>query len=162
MKFDPMAWQEVSPNEEISVKGRLQLRCSAPSPLYIQSEGIEALAGVATEFHISDLPEVIARVDAAPGVRIFVHRGYSSSVRAEGEVFTNIDRMVHESGAMQEVTRARRLFEIERRAALAEMRAEHQAFTASLRSRNDDAASEVLNEDVADADAEVGEEGVAT
>ena len=159
MKFDPMAWQEVSPNEEINVKGRLQLRCSAPSPLYIESEGVEALAGVATEFQIADLPEVIARVDAAPGVRIFVHRGYSSSVRAEGEVFTNIDRMVHESGAMQEVTRARRLFEIERRAALAEMRAEHQAFTASLRRGKDDPSSEELIGDGADADAEAREEG---
>ena len=162
MKFDPLAWEEVSPNEEINVKGRLQLRCSAPSPLYIESEGLEALAGVATEFQITDLPEVIVRVDAAPGVRIFLYRGYSSSVRDEGEVFTNIDRMVHESGAMQEVTRARRLFEIERRAALAEMRAEHEAILASLRVPEDDATSEEFIEDQADADGEAGEGGTST
>ena len=93
---------------------------------------------------------MIFRVDAAPGVRIFVHRGYSSSVRAEGEVFTNIDRMVHESGAMQEVTRARRLFEIERRAALAEMRAEHEAFSASVRLRQEKTAGEVIEDDAED------------
>ena len=160
MKFDAMAWQEVSPNEEIHIKGRLQLRCSAPSPLYIESEGVEALAGVATDFQIADLPEVIARVDAAPGVRIFVHRGYSASVRAEGEVFTNIDRMVHESGAMQEVTRARRLFEIERRAALAEMRAEHEAFSASVRLRQEKTAGEVIEDD-AEAEAEAEQPGGA-
>lgn len=147
MKFDPMAWQEVSANEQIEIKGNLRLRCSAPSPLYIESEGYEALAGVATEFQIADLPQVIARVDAAPGVRIFVHRGYSTSFRAEGEVFTNIDRMVHESGAMQEVTRARRLFELERRSALAEMRAEHEAFSASLRLRQEQTAAEVIEAD---------------
>ena len=105
---------------------------------------------------------MIVRVDAAPGVRIFLYRGYSSSVRDEGEVFTNIDRMAHESGAMQEVTRARRLFEIERRAALAEMRAEHEAMLASPRGPEDDATSDEFIEDQADADGEAGGEGTST
>lgn len=123
MKFDPFTWQEVKANEKTQIKGQLRVRISAPAPLYIEAEGVEVLAGVGHTFDLELAETVIWRVDAPVGVRVFYHRAHSSSHKFEGERWTNIDRMPDESGSMAEVLRARRQFELERRAFLKEMRA---------------------------------------
>lgn len=132
MKFDLFSWAEVKANEEIQTgKGILRVRASAPVALYVQAEGYEVLAGVGTS-HEVDLSEAVTwRADAPEGTRIFWQPPALTSHRCEGEVFTNIERMPHESGQMQEVTRALRMFELERRQALREIRAERQALEAS-------------------------------
>ncbi|QCS36983.1 hypothetical protein [Tortoise microvirus 38] len=125
MKFDPFSQQEVSTNETVWFgKGRLRLSLSARCPLYIEAQGIEALAGIAETFDLDLSEEVSFRVEAPEGVRAFLRVPEPTSFEPEGEVFTNIDRMPHESGSVAEVTRAMRLFELERRAALREIREE--------------------------------------
>ena len=122
MKFDPFNWQEVKANEEVPfAKGRLRLRLSAPAPVFIECEGVESLLGFAAEFE-AHLPSEGTFTVEGP-VRVFAESASVTSVAVEGEVFTNIDRMPGESGSLLEVTRARRLFEMERRAMLAEIRA---------------------------------------
>lgn len=122
MKFDPYSWKEVKPNEEIKIrKGRLQLRCSAPSPLFVSIEGVQALAGYGTSFDVQ-IAEAATVNLANAEARVFMYDPESTAVRYEGEVYTNIDRMPHESGMLAEVTRARRMFQLEQRAALREMR----------------------------------------
>lgn len=125
MKFDLFNWKEEYINVEIEVpKGKLRLRCSAPCPLYVKAHGVEALAGYDTAFDL-DLSEAVAfRLQAPKGVRLFREVPPRSSFEPDGEVFTNIDRMPDESGTLAEVTRARRMFELEQRSALREMRAE--------------------------------------
>lgn len=115
MKFDPLSWNEVKPNgKEISAqKGQLWVRCSAPCPLYITVEGVEALAGVSCEHTIQLSDPVKWRVDAPQGVRVFFHRPHSTSVKFEGEVYTNIDQMPQESGSILEVKKTLRLFHLE-------------------------------------------------
>lgn len=146
MKFDPFSWHEVKANEEIQVrKGWLRLRCSAAAPLYVSAEGHEVCAGVASAFDL-DLSEAVSfRLDAPKGVRVFLHRPFDTSVEPEGEVFTNIDRMPSESGSMAEVTRAMRVFELQRRAALREIRAERDALVAVKAER-----AEVVEDTAAD------------
>lgn len=132
MKFDPFNWNEVKPNEKVFAgQGLLRVRCSAPSPLYIEAQGVEALCGVGTAFEVETSEAVSFRVDAPKGVRVFVHSPEVTSIVAAGEVFTNIDRMPDESGNLLEVRRALRQLEIERRAVLREIRAERAAFDAS-------------------------------
>lgn len=132
MKFDPFAWDEVNTNaENESRKGKLQLRSSAPVALYITAQGYEVLAGYGTSFDL-DLAETFSfRIEAGKGVRAFRHNPTPSSVVAVGEIYTNPDRMPHESGSMAEVLRARRMLEIERRSMMAEMRQEFAAMRAA-------------------------------
>lgn len=125
MKFDPYAWQEVPTNEEIPFgKGRLRLRLSGRAPLYISAQGVEALAGIEEAFEVELSEEVTFRVEASKAVRAFMFVPEPTAFEPLGEVFTNVDRKPLESGAMAEVTRAMRLFELERRSALEEIRAE--------------------------------------
>ena len=48
MRFDPLAWDEVSPNEENICKGTLRVRASREGALFLQVEGVEALYGAST------------------------------------------------------------------------------------------------------------------
>lgn len=133
MKFDPFAWNEVKPNEKIAhKKGWLRLRLSAPAPLYIESQGYEALAGVGTAFDLEVSEAVTFRAEAPKGTRIFVHAPFATTTIPSGEVFTNIDRMPDESGAVAEVRRAAREFEIERRAMLRDIRQQREALRAEV------------------------------
>lgn len=125
MKFDIFSWQEVKPNEEIQArKGILRVRASAPVALYVQAEGYEVLAGVGLSHEVDLSEAVIWRAEGPEGTRVFWQPPAVTSVACEGEVFTNIDRMPHESGMLAEVTRARRMLEIEKRQMLAEIRRE--------------------------------------
>lgn len=138
MKFDPFSWQEVKPNEKIEFgKGVLRLRCSAPAPLYIEADGFEVLAGIGATFDLELAQEVTFHVDAPEGVRVFYHRPVQTTFAAEGEVFTNIDRMPDESGSVMEVRRALRQLELERRAALREIRQAREAVAASIMPADD-------------------------
>jgi hypothetical protein len=125
MKFNPLDWNEVKPNEEIKApKGWLRVRLSAPCPLYVKTQGREALAGVGSSFDLEIPQAVTFRAEAPKGVRVFCNAPPVSSVVFQGEVFTNIDRMVNESGAVAEVTKALRQLELMRRASLKELRVE--------------------------------------
>jgi len=146
MKFDPFTWQEVKANEKTEIKGHLRVRLSAPAPLYIEAEGLEVLAGVGHTFDLELAETVTWRVDAPVGVRVFFHRPHSSSHKFEGERWTNIDRMPDESGSMAEVLRARRHFELERRAFLKEMRAAQAQALSSVRAQAPTSAPEPASE----------------
>lgn len=123
MKFDPFTWQEENPNEKIQVgKGRVRLRLSVSAPVFFEAEGFEALVGTGTDFDFEVSEPGMVTVEMQAG-RVFRHVAHATSERASGEVYTNIDRMVHESGALAEVIRARRLFELERRAFLRDLHA---------------------------------------
>ena len=144
MRFDPLAWDEVSPNEENLCKGTLRVRASREGALYVQVEGVEALYGIGTSFEVQTPAEMIWRLDAPADARVFVQRMFGTSFECEGETFTNIDRMPNESESMAEVTRARRMLELERRSFLAEVRAENAAISAQLAAKRQAAAEETV------------------
>lgn len=135
MKFDPLNWQEEKPNAEIQApKGKLRLRLSQAAPVFVSVEGFEALAGVGTTFDLEVSEAVTFRVEASKSCRVFRQVAFGTTVRVDAdEVFTNADRMPFESGALAEVTRARRMLEIERREMMREMRAEHARTKAAIR-----------------------------
>ena len=156
MRFDPLAWDEVSPNEENICKGTLRVRASREGALYVQVEGVEALYGLGTTFEVQAPSEMIWRLEAPADARVFVQRMFGTSFECEGEVFTNIDRMPHESESVAEVTRARRMLELERRSFLAEVRAENAVIAAQLAEKRKAASEET--ELVEPVDSEAGEE----
>ena len=162
MKFNPEDWSET--HAEVWHEGRkgwLRVRCAAPCALYIASEtGVEALFGVGTSFDVETTQEVTWRVYAVngdAGVRVFVHEPPSTSFIAEGEKFTNIDRMPSESGNLNEVTRAMRMFEFQRRSALREIRAERDALVAA-KAKEQEAKEDGKSEDQADDEAKADEQ----
>lgn len=157
MKFDVFSWDEVKTNaENQSAKGVLRLFVSAPAPLYITAQGVESLAGYGAEHTVEVSEEVTFRVEAPKGVRCFKHRAFAETAfEAEGETFTNIDRMPHESGLLADVTRARRMLEVEKRQMLADIRRE-----ASI-ARNSVKAKEPVAEPVDTSPAETQPEGEA-
>lgn len=63
-------------------------------------------------------------------MRVFLHRPFGTSMEFEGETFTNIDRMVSESGNLLEVKKAMRAFQLEQRAMLGQIRAERDNLVA--------------------------------
>lgn len=133
MKFDPNCWQEVKSNEQIQIgKGVLRLRSSAPAPLYITTQGgHEALYAFDTSFDVELSEEVSFRIEGAKGTRVFLFKPLPTFCQPKGEVFTNIDRMTHESGQVLEVRKALRQLEIERRSTLREIRAERDRVLAA-------------------------------
>lgn len=134
MRFNPYAWDEVSSNEEIEVgKGRVLVRCSAPTPLYVSAQGVEALAGVGTSHDVEVSEAVTIRLDAAKGVRCFVHRGGNVAVRPVGEVFTNIDNMPVDDGAVAAIKKAMREFDLRKLETMQEMRRQHERQLAAMR-----------------------------
>lgn len=148
MRFDPLAWDEVSPNEENNCKGTLRVRSSREGALYVQVEGVEALYGLGTSFEVQTPAEMIWRLVAPADTRVFVQRMFGTSFECEGETFTNIDRMPHESESVAEVTRARRMLELERRSFLAEVRAENAAISAQLAAKRQAGAEETERVDL--------------
>jgi len=142
MKFDVFNWLEVAANQTHNCpEGRLRLRFSQPCALYVEAEGYEALAGVATDFNLEVPQGVDYRIDGPPGVRCFVESIPGASHEPEGEVFTNQDRRPHESGAVLEVKRA-----------LREMQIEHQRMLREARSINPPSpAIEAIRAEVAEA-----------
>lgn len=137
MKFNPFQWKEVKTNETLQApKGRLLLRLSAPCPVYVSSEGYQALLGFASDFDATFSEPVEVEIAAPKGVRAFCYEPEGASFVALGESFTNIDRMPSESGMLAEVTRARRQFEIEKRQMLNEMRHEAAVLRACMRESN--------------------------
>ncbi|MBL4917254.1 hypothetical protein [Szabonella alba] len=137
MKFNPLNWSEVKPNEKIETgKGILRLRASQTAALYIEAQGVEALYGLGADFDVEVSEAVAFRVDAPKGTRVFHYRPGNTSFEPTGEVYTNIDRMPDESGTLAEVLRARRVFELEQRAMLREMRAETAKQLKLLKAQN--------------------------
>ena len=63
-------------------------------------------------------------VQAPEGVRVFYYLAASTSFPADGEVYTNIDRMPSESGSIAEVTRALCRLKMEEQAMIRRIRAE--------------------------------------
>ena len=79
MKFDPLAWDEVSPNEENVCKGTLRVRSSREGALFVQVEGVEALYGIGTTFEVEAPSQVIWRLEAPADARVFVQRMFGTS-----------------------------------------------------------------------------------
>lgn len=136
-KFNPLQWKEVKTNETLQApKGRLLLRLSTPCPVYVSTEGYQALLGFASEFDATFSEAVEVEIAAPKGARAFAFEPEGCSFTCLTETFTNIDRMPNESGILAEVTRARRQLEIERRQMLNDMRKEAASLRASMRPAN--------------------------
>lgn len=134
MKLDLFAWSEVEVGREVSAPaGRLWLKISAPGAVYVSSEGYEVLLGHGVEFDATLREAFTFRVEV-PGktsVRAFVYAPSLPTFEASGEVFTNADRMVHESGTVLEVRKAMRAFQLEQRAMLRDIKIERAKLRAA-------------------------------
>jgi len=119
MKFNPEEWQEVKSGEKIDVsQGRLRLRLTQESPVLVTSNsGVETLVSVDKEIDVEVTDSSYATFEN-PKARGWVYVQPDNAYVPEGEVFTNADRMPHESGSVSEVTAALRLFRLEQRAIL--------------------------------------------
>lgn len=125
MKFSPENWKEVKPNEKIILsQGRLWLRLTQESPVLITSlSGVETLVGFDKEIdvEVTDVDHAIFTNDQARG---WLFERPVEYFESDGEVFTNADRLPMESGTVNEITSALRLFKLEQMAVLRDAHAE--------------------------------------
>lgn len=130
MKFSPFSWREVKAREEFQVSpGMLRVRCAPQGALYLDCQGVQSLVGFGSAFDVEIAEEMTAHVVGfEPGIRVFVYEAEPTAAPDSGEVFSNIDRLPNESGAVLEVRRALRDLELARRAGIDEMRAQRASF----------------------------------
>ena len=130
MKINPLEWSEVG-ETTFKAEGLLQLRSADPFAIAIETEGVEVVLGAASEHRVPLVGP--SRVTLVGGESRVYRRDIPSRVyRMTGEKFTNIDRLPQESGTLAEVTKARRLFQLEQRAMIREIREEHARNKAEL------------------------------
>lgn len=137
-KMNPFDFTETKTNEEIIFpQGRLWVRLSAPAPIYVTLDGIETLVsqGHDTEVDLKLSQEGTFRIDAEAGVRAFIYNPHRVVFEPAGEIFTNTDRMPHESGTMAEINGALRRFKLEQRMMLKEIQQEREALEAGKQER---------------------------
>lgn len=127
MKYDVFKWTEVGKETDFA-KGRVHVMCDKSASFWVQAEGYEVLAAVGHELDIETAYPVTVRIAAATGFKAFAYGRMSKAVEAhQGERFTNIDRMPHESGSVLEVRRAIREFQLGQQSTLRALREERQA-----------------------------------
>jgi len=125
MKLDLFSWQEFASGVSVPWSGPLRLKVSEPSALYLlNADGIEILAGFGASFDLDISGSFEFRVDGKSKARVFVDMPPDGSFRSLGEIFSNPDRLRHESGALREVRAALRLQQIESAHMMAQVRAE--------------------------------------
>lgn len=128
MKFNLFQWSEVKANEETQVEsGWLRVRSSVVGALYLSAQGVETLVSRGSSWDVETGEAVTFRVETEGPGRVFYHVPRNAVHRPDGEVFTNIDRMPHESGSLLEVRRALRELELAKRDTLRQIRAARQA-----------------------------------
>ena len=120
-RLDVFNWKEVENGERF--QGRMHLRASGQVAAFLEVEGFEVLAGYGSEIEVTFEGTGVLRIEAPKGVKVFAYCKTRQGLESKGEIFTNIDRKPHESAAMLEVKRALRLFEVQKRKSLNELRA---------------------------------------
>lgn len=111
MKINLYHWSE--PNGPFKIKDRLQMRLSQPTAVYASKDGVEIQVGYGTYIDVQISGEFEVTFDPVADLRVFVSTPPQYNYRPSGEVFTNVDRQAHESGAVLEVRKALREFQIE-------------------------------------------------
>lgn len=156
MRFDPFVWDEIETvTDHVGPDGRLRLKLSAPGALYVESAGFTALVGYAAEFDVQLQVDYRFRVEGKD-LRAFIFNPVPATFACEGETFTNIDRRPTESGTLQEINGRLRLFELQQREILrnvrferAELRRETEALAADQARNEPENVEPAQNEPVA-------------
>lgn len=131
MRFDVFKWAESPAGDwTIGPVGRLRVKLSAPAALYVMAEGFEALAGFGTEFDLSISYPYAFKAEGPKGLRVFFEDVDMAAPESSGLVFTNAERLRHESGAMLAVQRALRMQKFAHMGLMRELRASTSAMRA--------------------------------
>lgn len=168
MMFDATEWAEVTANKWLGcVTGKLEIRTSGFSVLYIRQLGIEAIASSGYHHKVrvgTECEYMVAIPDK--DATVYVHTPTNPAITVEGEKFTNLERKPAESGTLLEVKKAIRELQMNamlQRRALAEKEAERASRERSQRverkeavkaSGNPEPESQDETESEADPDAE--------
>jgi hypothetical protein len=135
MKYEPNKWKETQIDTYADApQGVLQVVCSKPSALWVQTKsGKETLVGYGTEWKIKSADIAAFKVDGTQTTRCFYFDPDLTTFRSVGQILTNPDRRIDESGTLAEVKKALRLQELEYRAKVKKQRGE---FEKLLRANN--------------------------
>lgn len=122
MKFDPLNWSAYD-GKKVPSLGFVHVRASQPVVVYVEAEGVEAIAGIGHEVEVRCAPDALFRVEAPKGVAVFYERKMRSGFEPSDRALVNVDRKPQESGAVLEVRKALREFEYQKRIGLRELAA---------------------------------------
>lgn len=139
MKLNPKLWYKTDGKEVPLPAGKTALRCLRPSALVVENGVHSVPAGFGTEFAL-DLPEgcTVSLIGEGKGSDLWLSAPPASSILDHGEVFTNMDRKPHESGALSETMAALRRLQLEERAMLQRMKRAQASFAKSVKAGQPD------------------------
>lgn len=125
MKFDPLKWNEVKTDAKTKKpKGRLQLRSTHPTRVFIEVEGYEAFAGTFETCDLEIAEAFVVRTESDhENNRVYILEEITQHYKPTGERFTNVDRRPEESGTVLAIQKELRKFKIEQAAAVRQMKA---------------------------------------
>lgn len=131
MRFNPFTWSKIEANKAYEISGqRVFLRATATVAVFVQAEGITALAKTGTEidFTVGE-PGMQFLVTAPAETDIYLYTPEKRGIVVEPTaIFTNIDRKPLESEAVTEMKREMRKQQLA-------MRAEHEQMKRDLDAR---------------------------
>lgn len=133
MRFDPSHWMEIQIGKKtLCPKGRLFLRATQEISVFVSDKGREVLAASGRETDLTlQCPQGAAFwVEGPKGSRAWIYNPSNQPISDVGEeIFTNLDRLAHESGSYQEIQRALRALDLR----TMQMQREHSEEMARLR-----------------------------
>lgn len=115
MKFDVTQWRTIENGSRLKIQGRLRLQGSNTFAVVLEADDEQVIAahfGPACDIRFSD--ETTFKVIAAEDTVVSIFLPDTISFKAEGEVYTNADRKILESGAVAEVKRELRKLALDR------------------------------------------------
>lgn len=113
MKHDHFSWSELRNNQITMITGRVRIKTSALSSVYITQEGHEVLAGTAYDHDYTLTGEADVKIEGPKGTRIFVHTPLTREYKPQGEIYTSLDMRPTMEGNVYEVQKMMRLQKIE-------------------------------------------------
>lgn len=120
--FNSGDWREEKGTTFEVASGVLFVMSNKPVSVFVETDGVESFLGTGTQIRYKTQAKMNVRLERPPASIVHVYDPIKQVTRPTGPVFTNADRMPLESGTLFEIRRAARMFQLERKRQVEEMR----------------------------------------
>lgn len=107
MKFDPLDWILIKSKEVQNANGKISLRGTEPLLLFVETEGVQALAGRGYQIEVT-VPEG-SRYHVETSGQTWAYQPPSKARLSSGVEMTNVDNRPVLSGSYLEILRSERM-----------------------------------------------------
>ena len=120
--FNPTEWVPIATGSPFELEQEaLHLRSENPMVVFVEYRGVQAIAATGLDCNVRVPRDAIVTIKAKG--MVFLETRHVPVYQPQGEVFTNVDRLPHESGSLDAVRSELRRFKLEQRSELMRLRA---------------------------------------